>query len=63
MWGVPPRRWEDDAPDQLLMNQQALGRLEQALLALPPNHRVVVTLRDIDGPGCPDAEPVGPRSA
>lgn len=49
MWGVPPRRWEDDAPDQLLMNQQALTRLEEAILALPSNHRVVVTLRDIDG--------------
>lgn len=48
-WGIPPRRWEDDAPDKLLMNQQALRRLEGAIAALPPNQRAVVTLRDIDG--------------
>jgi RNA polymerase sigma-70 factor (ECF subfamily) len=49
MWGIPPRRWEDDAPEQVLMNQQALAHLEEAIAALPPNQRVVVTLRDIDG--------------
>jgi RNA polymerase sigma-70 factor (ECF subfamily) len=49
MWGVSPRRWEDDAPEQVLMNQQALAHLEEAIAALPPNQRVVVTLRDIDG--------------
>lgn len=48
MWGVPPRRWEDDAPEQVLMNQQAIARLQEAIAALPPNHRVVVTLRDIE---------------
>lgn len=49
MWGAPPRRWEDDAADQLSMNRQALGQLERALAQLPPNQRVVVTLRDLDG--------------
>jgi len=49
MWGVPPRRWEDDTPEKLLMTQQALQHLEVAIAALPPNQRAVVTLRDIDG--------------
>jgi len=49
MWGVPPRRWEDDAPEKLLMAQQAMQHLEGAIAALPPNQRAVVTLRDIDG--------------
>ncbi|MEO8601068.1 MAG: sigma-70 family RNA polymerase sigma factor [bacterium] len=49
MWGVPPRRWEDDTPEKLLMTQQAMQHLEVAIAALPPNQRAVVTLRDIDG--------------
>jgi RNA polymerase sigma-70 factor (ECF subfamily) len=49
MWGLPPRRWEDTAADRLLMNQQAVRRMEEAIAALPANQRAVVTLRDIDG--------------
>ncbi|OGQ12244.1 MAG: hypothetical protein A2138_17120 [Deltaproteobacteria bacterium RBG_16_71_12] len=49
MWGVPPRRWEDDTPEKLLMTAQAIERLEGAIAALPPNQRAVVTLRDVDG--------------
>lgn len=49
MWSVPPRRWEDDTPERLLMNQQALQQINEAVAALPPNQRVVITLRDIDG--------------
>ncbi len=49
MWGVPPRRWQDDTPEKLCMNAQALAQLEGAIAALPPNQRAVVTLRDIDG--------------
>lgn len=49
MWGVAPRRWEDDTPERLASNQQALAHLEVAIGALPANQRAVVTLRDIDG--------------
>jgi RNA polymerase sigma-70 factor (ECF subfamily) len=49
MWGLPPRRWEDDAAERVLMNRQAMQRLEEAIAALPPNQRAVVTLRDVDG--------------
>ncbi len=49
MWGVPPRRWEEDTPEKLLMTQQAMQHLEVAVAELPPNQRAVVTLRDIDG--------------
>lgn len=51
MWGAPPRRWEDDAADGVLMNQQGLERLQAAIEELPPGQRAVVTLRDIDGLG------------
>lgn len=48
-WGIPPRRWEADTPERVLMNQQALRALEEALAGLPPNQRAVVTLRDVEG--------------
>jgi RNA polymerase sigma-70 factor, ECF subfamily len=49
MWGVAPRRWEDNTPEKLLMTAQAIQHLEGAIAALPPNQRAVLTLRDIDG--------------
>lgn len=49
MWGVAPRRWQDDTPETLLMTAQAVGHLESAIAALPANQRAVLTLRDIDG--------------
>lgn len=48
-WKTPPRRWEDVTPEQLASRRQAMQCLEQALDALPPNQRAVVTLRDIEG--------------
>lgn len=29
MWGIPPRRWEDDTPDRLAMNRQAISQLQE----------------------------------
>jgi RNA polymerase sigma-70 factor (ECF subfamily) len=49
MWGLPPRRWEDDAPEQLSMTREAMQCLEEAIASLPANQRAVVTLRDVDG--------------
>jgi RNA polymerase sigma-70 factor, ECF subfamily len=49
MWAAPPRRWESDTPETMLMQKQALERLASALEDLPPNQRAVVTLRDVEG--------------
>jgi RNA polymerase sigma-70 factor (ECF subfamily) len=54
MWGLPPRRWEDDAPEQLSMTREAMQYLEEAIASLPANQRAVVTLRDVDGMGSGD---------
>lgn len=49
MWANPPRRWDDDTPEKLLMRQEVLRRLEEEIAQLAPNQRAVVTLRDIEG--------------
>jgi RNA polymerase sigma-70 factor, ECF subfamily len=48
-WAAPPRRWDDQTPEKLLMRQERLRQLEKAVAELPPNQRAVVTLRDIEG--------------
>lgn len=48
-WAARPRRWDGETPEKLVMQKEALARLERALGELPPNQRAVVTLRDIDG--------------
>ncbi|MBI3181528.1 MAG: sigma-70 family RNA polymerase sigma factor [Myxococcales bacterium] len=48
-WAEPPRHWENDTPEKLVMRREALRRLELAIAELPANQRAVVTLRDVDG--------------
>jgi len=48
-WASPPRRWEDQDPERLLMRGETMLVLQQALDALPPNQRAVVVLRDVEG--------------
>jgi len=48
-WSQPPRRWDDETPERLLLRGEALRKLAEALKTLPPNQRTVVTLRDIEG--------------
>ncbi len=50
-WAVPPARWKADSPERLLMQQEALSRLEEAMAELPPGQKAVVTLRDVEGLG------------
>jgi len=49
MWASPPRRWEDDTPEAVLLREEARRRLEQAIEELPPRQRTVLVLRDIEG--------------
>ncbi|MFI5399284.1 MAG: RNA polymerase sigma factor [Candidatus Binatia bacterium] len=48
-WADPPRRWDDDTPEKLLMRQEAVHHLQGAIEDLPANQRAVVILRDIEG--------------
>jgi RNA polymerase sigma-70 factor (ECF subfamily) len=48
-WAEPPHRWNDDTPEKLLMQKQAMECLERALQELPASQRAVVTLRDVEG--------------
>lgn len=48
MWVAPPRRWDSDTPEKLLMQKQAMQGLAAALGDLPASQRAVVTLRDIE---------------
>ncbi len=48
-WAEPPLRWNEDTPEKLLIQKEAMGCLEQALEELPANQRAVVTLRDVEG--------------
>jgi RNA polymerase sigma-70 factor, ECF subfamily len=54
MWAAPPRPWESDTPEKLIMQKQAIERLASALEDLPPNQRAVVTLRDVEGLESPE---------
>lgn len=46
-WAAPPRPWED--PERRLASLEVRERLRKAISALPPRHRVVVALRDVEG--------------
>jgi len=54
-WAAPPRRWEDQDPERLLMRGETMAVLQTALDALPPNQRAVVVLRDVEGVEAADA--------
>jgi RNA polymerase sigma-70 factor (ECF subfamily) len=48
-WTSPPRRWDEEDPEKLLLRREMLGVLGEAIARLPTTQRVVVTLRDIEG--------------
>ncbi len=48
-WAEPPKAWNEETPEQLLLRGEAMAHLQKALAALPANQRAVVTLRDIEG--------------
>ena len=47
-WASPPRRW-DDSPEGRLLARETRKQVRQAVEALPPTQREVITLRDIEG--------------
>ena len=51
-WALAPRRWA--TPEQGLLSSEIREVILQAIDALPPSQRVVITLRDIEG--CPAHE-------
>lgn len=46
-WSAPPRPWED--PERRLASLEAREVLRQAIASLPPRHRIVLALRDVEG--------------
>lgn len=46
-WATPPPRW--DAPEERLLAAETMDVIKQAIAALPPAQRAVITLRDVEG--------------
>jgi RNA polymerase sigma-70 factor (ECF subfamily) len=47
-WAVPPESW-GASPEQQLLTRETLDLVGQAIAALPPAWREVITLRDVEG--------------
>ena len=47
-WAAPPQSWET-LPEERLLSQETLGRVAEAIEALPGAQRTVVRLRDVEG--------------
>ena len=48
-WASPPRSWDEDTPERLLLSKECGQHMENAIEALPPTQRQVLVLRDVDG--------------
>lgn len=48
-WAEPPTRWQDETPEQLVGNREAMVLVDEELRQLPERQRVVVVLRDTLG--------------
>jgi len=49
-WASPPRRWEDQ-PELSLRSTETMEVARDAIRALPPMQRLVMTMRDLEGFG------------
>ncbi len=47
-WATPPQRW-DESPERSLQSAETLAVVREAVEALPPKQRTVITLRDLEG--------------
>lgn len=52
-WAAPPAAWEE-LPPQRLEARETLARVSAAIADLPPLHRQVITLRDVEGWSSPE---------
>lgn len=48
-WSAPPATFGEGDPERLVLRAEVMAAMAEALEALPPNQRLVVTLRDIEG--------------
>jgi RNA polymerase sigma-70 factor (ECF subfamily) len=48
-WSAPPARWDDETPERLVGNQEAMALLDEEIRQLPERQRIVVVLRDTLG--------------
>lgn len=48
-WAEPPRPWDDDTPEKLLLRSETAQTIETAIAELPVAQKAVVTLRDVEG--------------
>lgn len=48
-WASPPRRWDEEDPEQALRSSEALRIAREAIDRLPERQRIVITLRDLEG--------------
>jgi RNA polymerase sigma-70 factor (ECF subfamily) len=53
-WVSFPANWED-MPEDRALSQETRTCIDRAIEALPPNQRVIITLRDIEGWGSEEA--------
>jgi RNA polymerase sigma-70 factor (ECF subfamily) len=47
-WASPPRSWSD-TPEERLLSGETRQCIRDAIAALPPHQREIITLRDVDG--------------
>ena len=47
-WLIPPRMWEEETPETLLLSKENRTLIEQAIQKLPFIQQQVITLKDID---------------
>lgn len=48
-WASPPRRWDEEDPEKLLLRREVMVVLKDAIDNLPATQRIVITLRDVEG--------------
>ncbi|HKD64564.1 MAG TPA: RNA polymerase sigma factor [Candidatus Acidoferrales bacterium] len=48
-WATQPRNWGNSTPEQSLLSREFRALVQEAIDALPPNQKAVITLRDVQG--------------
>ncbi|HZQ79848.1 MAG TPA: sigma-70 family RNA polymerase sigma factor [Acidimicrobiia bacterium] len=56
-WSAPPASW-DGIPEERLLSAETRSVVDDAIAALPPMQRAVITLRDVRGFSAPEAREV-----